>query len=40
MLAESHIILMESENIQGFIKKPFEDSDLLTQTQYIINNFN
>lgn len=37
--AESHIVLMESENIQGFIKKPFEDSDLLNQTQYLINNF-
>lgn len=34
--AESHIVLMESENIQGFIKKPFEDSDLLTQIDFLL----
>ena len=38
--AESYLDLMESENIQGFIKKPFEDSDLIAQTGYLINNFN
>lgn len=34
--AESHLILMESENIQGFIKKPFEDTDLLNQTKFLL----
>lgn len=34
--AESHLILMENENIQGFIKKPFEDKDLLTQVSFLI----
>lgn len=34
--AESHITLMESENIQGFIKKPFEDNDLLNQVLFLI----
>jgi CheY-like chemotaxis protein len=36
--AESHLKLMESENIQGFIKKPFEDKDLLSQISYLLNN--
>lgn len=35
--AESHLILMENENIQGFIKKPFEDNDLLNQVLFLIN---
>lgn len=34
--AESHLVLMESENIQGFIKKPFEDTDLLNQVQFLL----
>jgi CheY-like chemotaxis protein/preprotein translocase subunit YajC len=34
--AESHLVLMESENIQGFIKKPFEDIDLLNQVLFLI----
>lgn len=34
--AESHIVLMESENIQGFIKKPFEDTDLLNQVDFLL----
>ena len=37
--AENHLKLMESESIQGFIKKPFEDIDLLSQSSYLINNF-
>jgi CheY-like chemotaxis protein len=36
--AASHLKLMESESIQGFIKKPFEDMDLISQTTYLINN--
>jgi CheY-like chemotaxis protein/type II secretory pathway pseudopilin PulG len=36
--AESHLKLMESENIQGFIKKPFEDKDLLSQISYLLNH--
>lgn len=34
--AESHLVLMESENIQGFIKKPFEDNDLLSQVNFLL----
>lgn len=34
--AESHLELMESENIQGFIKKPFEDTDLLNQVKFLL----
>ena len=34
--AESHLILMEKESIQGFIKKPFEDSDLLNQVEFLL----
>lgn len=34
--AESHLVLMESENIQGFIKKPFEDTDLLNQVNFLL----
>lgn len=34
--AESHLVLMESENIQGFIKKPFEDTDLLNQVKFLL----
>jgi CheY-like chemotaxis protein len=34
--AESHLKLMENETIQGFIKKPFEDSDLLEQVKYLL----
>ena len=37
--AHDHLVLMEQENIQGFIRKPFEDNDLITQTNYLINNF-
>lgn len=36
--AESHIVLMENESIQGFIKKPFEDDDLLMQIDYLLEN--
>lgn len=36
--AESHLVLMESENIQGFIKKPFEDTDLLNQVDFLLKN--
>lgn len=36
--AEKHLKLMENENIQGFIKKPFNDNDLLTQINYLINH--
>lgn len=36
--AASHLKLMEEEHIQGFIKKPFEDNDLLLQCNYLINN--
>lgn len=36
--AASHLRLMEQEHIQGFIKKPFEDNDLLLQCNYLINN--
>lgn len=35
--AESHLKLLENENIEGFIRKPFNDSDLLTQCDYLIN---
>lgn len=34
--AESHLILMEEEKIQGFIKKPFANKDLLKQINYLI----
>lgn len=37
--AQDHLMLMEEENIQGFIRKPFEDNDLITQTKYLMNNF-
>lgn len=36
--AASHLKLMENESIQGFIKKPFEDVDLISQASYLINN--
>jgi CheY-like chemotaxis protein len=36
--AENHLILMESEKIQGFIKKPFENTDLLNQIQFLLKN--
>lgn len=36
--AQNHLKLMEDENIQGFIKKPFEDDDLLNQINYLIRN--
>lgn len=36
--AESHLVLMESENIQGFIKKPFEDTDLLNQVKFLLQS--
>lgn len=36
--AESHLKLMENEQSQGFIGKPFEDNDLLEQLGYLINN--
>lgn len=35
--ATDHLILMEEENIQGFIKKPFEDTDLTIQCKYLLN---
>lgn len=36
--AESHLRLMESGNIQGFIKKPFDDSDLIDQLSFLLEN--
>lgn len=36
--AEKHLKLMENESIQGFIKKPFNDNDLLNQINYLINH--
>lgn len=36
--AESHLKLMESGDIQGFIRKPFDDKDLLRQIAYIMDN--
>lgn len=36
--AENHLVLMEKESIQGFMKKPFEEADLLNQTNYLINH--
>lgn len=36
--AEKHLKLMENESIQGFIKKPFDDNDLLNQINYLINH--
>lgn len=37
--AHDHLILMEEENIQGFVRKPFEDTDLTLQVKYLINNY-
>lgn len=37
--AHDHLILMEEENIQGFIRKPFEDADLTVQTKYLLDNY-
>ena len=37
--AYDHLILMEEENIQGFVKKPFEDIDLTLQAKYLLNNY-
>lgn len=37
--AHDHLILMEEENIQGFIRKPFEDNDLVSQAKYLLNNY-
>lgn len=36
--AESHLTLMESEYIEGFIKKPFENSDLINQVSFLLKN--
>ena len=36
--AESHLELMENEQIQGFIKKPFDDIDLISQLNYLLEN--
>lgn len=36
--AASHLELMEEEKIQGFIKKPFIDQDLIQQTKYLIKS--
>ena len=37
--AYDHLILMEKENIQGFVRKPFEDIDLTLQAKYLLNNY-
>jgi CheY-like chemotaxis protein len=36
--AANHLELMESEKIQGFIKKPFEQDDLINQINFIKSN--
>lgn len=35
--AERHISLMERQMIQGFLKKPFTESDLISQLEYFLN---
>ena len=36
--AERHIGLMEKQMIQGFLKKPFSESDLMSQIDYFLSN--
>lgn len=36
--AENHLQLIGSQSIQGFIKKPFKDEDLLMQIEYVLEN--
>jgi CheY-like chemotaxis protein len=38
--AENHIELMEQELINGFITKPFVDSDLISQVKYLTHHLN
>lgn len=36
--AENHVRLMEEEKIQGFTKKPFNDEDLISQINYLVEH--